>query len=1418
MFLRKNQSTIVSILIWSFFGHEASAILSKTYFWVSLSTQVTFIFCKLNKSILQFGLFLVFFLGYNVAKSQTQPDTADYPYWIEMAQDPTNKFSVTERAFELYKAKHPGKHQGFSVFERWREIQRQNLDSLGYPLPENHNFEAWLQYNGGIQPAPMGLTFSGAWEEKGPKGLPVSKTNYPLGTGRINTFAFHPSDSGKIIIGAPAGGAWKTTDYGKSWTPMVDHIPSLGVSSIIWDWSNDQHIILGSGDRDFTDAPGLGIFTSKDGGKTWNRNTTVMQKDEVFSMIQNPVNPKSMIATSNTGIWRSYNAGADWKLVYGNANFKELVYKPGDTTIVYGCYAGHFWRSIDGGETWEDRSYDTTCGLPKPGSVGRMLFAVSEQFPSYVYVIVSLSNLEGVYLSTDNGKTFRRKCKANSPDILEGQMFYNLAMAPMQDSGHILYAGGINVWMSRDTGATWKQVGEWSGYWKTPILHADQHWMRQHPITKKLIVANDGGLFQREKNGTWTSLNGNLGISQIYRIGQSQLRASRVVAGYQDNGTGIFDSKNGSNPWTLNIGADGMECLFDPTDSTKWYGSIYWGSIYLNGMTPINYTYDNFPWITPYALHPVATSTIFISGRNVWRHRNINGTFSTGWENLTKASIGTAFRMHISRVKPNILYYTRGTNMLFRTRNNLANTVRWDTLMLPPSVGYVSDIETSYIDSNIIYAISKSNTVVVSYDFGKTWSNYGNGLPSGTVYSIVTDKFAKRGLYCGTAAGVYYRDSSMSSWVSFSDGLALNANIQEMEIYYDKDDTRNSRISAATYGRGLWQSPLYISSETPAADFTCDTLLCLGENTTLLDASIKKPEAWQWTISPAQFTLLNGTQLTSQNPQIRFNKTGIYTIKLQVKKEGYGFSTLTKKAYIKVVTMPKLTRIAGADSLCFGDSTDILVSGGSGSYSWSPNQNVQDLGNKRYRIKPSQSQRFTLYSSNEACYDSLDYFVKVNPIPSVSILGKDSFCAGSELQLKGQGATKYQWQSNTGVFATDSQVTLKPSGNLGIMLIGSSAGCVDTVEKQIVSVPLLQTKLHGPARICEGSLATLHARGGTHFSWFPLTYITNNTGNTANIKPDRDFRQFVVSSEAGFCPDTAFWDIDWVAKPLVSITPADTSLCEGSAVNLIATGGTQYKWYENKQLKNTLSNWLITANSSSTYTVVALLDTVCVDSAIGTVRVTAAPIKPLPSSISACQGDTIILDALNSGSRYFWNTGDTNQILKITQGNTYIIYLSKGPCKLSDSILAIFKTLPKPTISWLEPRLNTQAFTSYQWLLNGIQIPAAETQSHSVVENGYYQVRVIDSNGCENTSDSFLVTLSKIAYNIYPNPTGDMVTIEVPKHLVDPIITLYNAVGEKVLHQKVLPGKKNMLYLGNLSPGIYVVQDGKGFSARILKL
>jgi hypothetical protein len=70
-------------------------------------------------------------------------------------------------------------------------------------------------------------------------------------------------------------------------------------------------------------------------------------------------------------------------------------------------------------------------------------------------------------------------------------------------------------------------------------------------------------------------------------------------------------------------------------------------------------------------------------------------------------------------------------------------------------------------------------------------------------------------LYVGTSAGIYLKRGA-NDWESYNDNLP-NVRIGELEIYYDNEDFYNSRLRAATYGRGLWQSPIYLEGENAPA-------------------------------------------------------------------------------------------------------------------------------------------------------------------------------------------------------------------------------------------------------------------------------------------------------------------------------------------------------------------------------------------------------------------------------------------------------------------------------------------------------------------------------------------------------------------------------------------------------------------------
>jgi PKD repeat protein len=1361
----------------------------------------------------------------HLSAQHSAQDTAHFPYWLQMMQEPIPDFYKAVRAYELYYSVNPKvPHSGYKQFERWRAWQQEFLDSAGIPLPGDHNLRALQEYRRLQAIKPMSTLYQGEWTELGPKKIPVYKTNYPIGIGRINGFALHKQDSNKLLIGAPRGGAWKSEDHGQNWHCMTDDIPGLGVSTLVWDYSDDKIILLGSGDRDYIDAPGLGIFKSSDGGNTWVQHPTAMVNSKVFTIIQNPLNPQVMIASSTAGIYYSANKGENWKEVYGGIGLKDIRYKPGDTTIVYGCYGANFMRSKDGGQTWENRSWAGNSGLPLPPSLGRIVIGVSEQFPSYVYITTASVNFKGFYLSTDNGETFR--LKSVSPDILEGQTHYNMCMVPLNDSGHIVYVGGINLWVSRDTGATWRMAGDWSGFTSAPKLHADHHWIEQHPVTGRIIVGNDGGLFSRNNNGSWHSLNGNLGISQIYKIGQSNLRAGRVVAGYQDNGTGIYDIYFGSNPWTNHIGADGMECIFNPVDSNVWYGCMQNGRVVRNGNQFLNMPSDYYPWITPYLLHPSDANTMFVAGRNLWRNRKMNGAIASGWEQLTTGISGLGYKLHINHANPNMLFFIRGGQTILKTSNCLATIPKFDTIIVPSVWRNPGEIVTSWHDSNTIFTISNNEHVIVSRDLGKTWSSYSQGLPHASLLCLAVDKYARQGLYCGTANGVFYRDSLMDEWVPFSSGLQLNAHITEMEIYYDRENTKASRISAGTYGRGLWQSPLFMHATSPEVDFSvADSQVCLGNTLILEDRSQGSVDSWLWTITPSGFAFVNGTTAHSRNPEIMFNQSNSYSVSLRVSRAGQGYGTVKKKDFITVINMPPLQLTAATDSICSGQGTIAVLSGGSGAYFWSPDSGIIDRGSGVFYVNPEKSTLYKIASNNDVCFDSAAYLLHVVNRPRVHITGRDSCCLGDTLLLKVQGAGRYHWFAPGGLQAnTDSTLIIHPRHSGRYTVHGSNGFCADTAGFDVRVMEPITAEIFGPSRICAGEMHLLEVFGGAIHQWFPHSEIMVNDSNKAHVKPASGLHTFNVIVHAdGFCADTLSHHLT-VDPPInASVSLTSGKICFGDSIALLAGGGSDYFWKPDIGLSQANAQAVMASPAfKRTYTVIVNRDSLCSDSAFVTIDVAERPGKIPVDLISACAGDTAVFDAGNEGMEVSWSNGETGRYMRTSVQGTYRVMVTNAPCIMHDSVVLMLIQPKVPTITRMNNVFLSSSASKYQWYRNGRALAGEEKQVFSAIEHGWYAVRVLDSNGCEAWSDSIAFESPNEILQLFPNPASGTITLRIPENMQVVALRIEDFLGRNVINLAEIKGPEVTMTLSQLSSGTYNLKvfdiQGKVYNLKLVKL
>jgi hypothetical protein len=90
--------------------------------------------------------------------------------------------------------------------------------------------------------------------------------------GRIRSILIKPSDPSTILIGAVAGGVWKSTNGGLNWTATMDDKDPIAIGSMVFDPKHPDTVFAGTGEGwGNSDAVyGNGIYRSTDFGSTWS--------------------------------------------------------------------------------------------------------------------------------------------------------------------------------------------------------------------------------------------------------------------------------------------------------------------------------------------------------------------------------------------------------------------------------------------------------------------------------------------------------------------------------------------------------------------------------------------------------------------------------------------------------------------------------------------------------------------------------------------------------------------------------------------------------------------------------------------------------------------------------------------------------------------------------------------------------------------------------------------------------------------------------------------------------------------------------------------------------------------------------------------------------------------------------------------
>ena len=106
------------------------------------------------------------------------------------------------------------------------------------------------------------------------------------------------------------------------------------------------------------------------------------------------------------------------------------------------------------------------------------------------------------------------------------------------------------------------------------------------------------------------------------------------------------------------------------------------------------------------------------------------------------------------------------------------NGLNWDYIKTEISSGSISDVTVSNINPDRVFvtlsSFNENDKVFESNNAGGTWVNIsGTQLPNLPVNCIIYQSYAKDDLYIGTDIGVFHKDSTMTEWQLFNNGLHM---------------------------------------------------------------------------------------------------------------------------------------------------------------------------------------------------------------------------------------------------------------------------------------------------------------------------------------------------------------------------------------------------------------------------------------------------------------------------------------------------------------------------------------------------------------------------------------------------------------------------------------------------------------------
>ena len=623
----------------------------------------------------------------------------------------------------------------------------------------------------------------------------------------IEEITFDPKLPNKIWL-ATKSGPYVSTDYGQTWQEKRNGFPDFEwgtyvapVQQVLIDSSNSDRLLAFTGNqrRLSSSDPHQGeVYESLNGGENWQKiseigNVTEDRGNNIFDVSFAGTSSERLFAATEQGLFRSDDSSSTWQGPIGNLPTgvqQTVATHPSNPDIVITTIEGQgIYRSTDGGKTF-NLSSDGINNISSRTSFDHIRFAPSD--PNMVLVGVSHPN--NTYLSEDGGQTWSEVSgHQNTAYPMQTQYFRALVINP-NDSSHMVGGTGQSIWESSNGGSSWQDIsstrlsdGTWKGNGYSGLVVINVRWDPNNP-EQSFVAAMDSGKWMSRndmKSWIWGGSEPGNGMSGFSGLGDVSFTDTPIDS--QVIYATVGQSENSSN-----------KGIYRSEDGGKtWEFKGYPDSV---GKDP-----DRI------IAHPTQTNKVWV----VWGNRLYFSDDSGDTWSRKLSNAGKIYELIENDKTPEFNLYIGSEQGVWTTRNLNGNNY---ALVLGSDGNPRGISRIDFVDGDTFYSVNdkrgeRSRHGIWKYDAGN-WTQLTNNKRDGStpfrwVSDVAVDPRNSQRVLAATdqnpflsvseATGVWKSEDGGRTWEQFNNGL----DIRRVDNIQFKPDA-SGKVVIGTTGGGAY--------------------------------------------------------------------------------------------------------------------------------------------------------------------------------------------------------------------------------------------------------------------------------------------------------------------------------------------------------------------------------------------------------------------------------------------------------------------------------------------------------------------------------------------------------------------------------------------------------------------------------------